>query len=476
MSTHGGDAGPGGDIAIIGMACVFPKAPDVPTLWQNILDRVDAVTDPPEGAGYDEVYDPESTSIDRIYCKKGGFLAELAEFNPFEFGILPKSVDSGESDHWLALRTARAALQDSGYLDRDLERKKVGVVIGKGTMCNRGFGIVYQHVVVVDQTLKIIKQLNPEMTEEDLQHLKKELKASLPALTADNLPALIPNLLSSRISNRMDLMGPSYIVDAACASTMIALDHGIRDLRSGRCDMALIGGVNTSQSPPVFMAFCGINALSPSGRIRPFDAGADGTLLGEGVGMLVIKRLEDAERDADRIYAVIKGVGTASDGKAMGLFAPRLEGEQLALRRAYELTGISPDSIGLIETHGTATPVGDVVEIEALNSIFGPADGERRIPIGSVKSMISHTIPAAGSASLIKMALALHHKIIPPSINFDEPNPECHFERTPFYVNVETRPWIHGGPEPRRAGVNAFGFGGINSHTILEEYVGDNTR
>jgi len=190
--------------------------------------------------------------------------------------------------------------------------------------------------------------------------------------------------------------------------------------------------------------------------------------------MLVLKRLEDAERDSDRIYALVKGVGTASDGKAMGLFAPRVEGEELALRRAYELTGIHPDTIGLIETHGTATPVGDVVEIEALNRVFGPGNGKPRIPIGSVKSMISHTIPAAGSASLIKIALALHHKILPPTINFDEPNPECHFEKTPFYVNTETRPWIHGSKKPRRAGVNAFGFGGIDTHTILEEYVGNN--
>ena len=189
--------------------------------------------------------------------------------------------------------------------------------------------------------------------------------------------------------------------------------------------------------------------------------------------MVVLKRMEDAVRDGDRVYALIRGIGTSSDGREVSVMAPRLEGEELALRRAYEEAGVSPRSVGLVEAHGTATPVGDVVEIEALTRVFGERAGE--LPpcaLGTVKSMISHTIPAAGVAGLIKTALALYQRVLPPTLGCDEPNPKLRLERTPFYINTETRPWIHGGPEPRRAGVNAFGFGGINAHAVLEEVEG----
>lgn len=465
---------PCGDIAIIGMACIFPGAPDLKSYWQNIVSKVDSVSEPPEGSGYEECYDPNSKEIDRIYCKRGGYLGDLAKFNPLEFGILPASIEGVESDHFLALRVAHEAISDAMYLERPMDRKRVEVIIGKGTLVNRGFANMFQHVIVIDQTLRLLKQLHPEYAQKDLEEIKRSLKASLPPLGADNLPSLIPNLLSSRIVNRLDFMGPNYIVDAACASSLIAIDHGVQDLLVGNCDLAIVGGVNASQSPPVLMAFCAIDALSRKGQICPFDKDADGTLLGEGVGMVVLKRREDAERDDDRIYALIKGVGTASDGRAMGLLAPRVEGEELAMRRAYDVAGISPNTVELIEAHGTGTPVGDVVEIQAMSRVFGPRKGIPTIAVGSVKSMISHVIPAAGVAGLIKTALALHYKILPPTLNFKEPNPDFEIEKTPFYISTETRPWIQGGNEPRRAGVSAFGFGGINAHAVLEEYTGDN--
>jgi acyl transferase domain-containing protein len=453
---------PCGDIAIIGMACIFPGAPDLKSYWQNIVSKVDSVSEPPEGSGYEECYDPDSKDIDRIYCKRGGYLGNLAKFDPLEFGILPASIEGGESDHFLALRVAHEAISDAMYLERPMDRKRVEVIIGKGTLVNRGFANMFQHVIVIDQTL--------------LEEIKRTLKASLPPLGADNLPSLIPNLLSSRVANRLDFMGPNYILDAACASSLIAIDHGVQDLLVGKCDLAIVGGVNASQSPPVLMAFCAIDALSRKGEICPFDKDADGTLLGEGVGLIILKRREDAERDDDRIYALIKGVGTASDGRAMGLLTPRVEGEELAMRRAYDMAGISPDTVELIEAHGTGTLVGDAVEIQAMSRVFGPRKGIPTIAVGSVKSMISHVIPAAGVAGLIKTALALHYKIIPPTLHFKEPNPDFEIEKTPFYISTETRPWIHGGNERRRAGVSAFGFGGINAHVVLEEYTGDNVH
>jgi acyl transferase domain-containing protein len=325
----------------------------------------------------------------------------------------------------------------------------------------------------VDQTVSLLRQLHPEYTDEDLQTIRRELKASLPPFNAETAPGLVSNIMCARIANRLDLRGPNYAVDAACASSLIAVDLGMRELVTGRCDLALVGGVNVSTPPIVFMVFCQLGALSRRGQIRPFDKDADGVLLGEGLGIAVLKRREDAERDGDQIYALLKGVGISSDGRGLAVLAPRVEGEVLALRRAYETTDISPQTVGLIEAHGTGTLVGDLTEMQALSQVFGPRNGTGRLcAIGSVKSMISHTIPAAGIAGLIKAALALHHKLLPPTINCEEPNPKFELEKTPFYINTETTPWIHGGPKPRRAGVSAFGFGGINAHAILEEFTG----
>jgi acyl transferase domain-containing protein/phosphopantetheinyl transferase len=477
-SSHGGRIAETpplrGEIAIIGMACIFPGAADLDAYWQNIAAKYDAISDPPPDSWDPKLfYDPSSSANDRVYCKRGGYLGELARFNPLEHGIMPVTVDGGEPDQWLALHVAHAALADAGYADRPKECARTEVILGKGTYVNRGNMTVGYHGLIIEQMLQILKSLHPEYTDSDLEAIKREMKASLPPFGADTAPALIGNILAGRIANRLDLMGPSFTVDAACASALLATEIGVRDLLGHKCDLALVGGVHVNTPVPVFGLFCQLGALSRRERIRPFDKDADGTVLGEGLGMVVLKRLEDAERDEDRIYAVIKGVGTSSDGRALHVMAPRLEGEELALRRAYEMAGVSPKSIGLVEAHGTATPVGDAVEIGALRQVFGERNGSHpRCALGSVKSMIGHTMPAAGIASMIKAALALHHKILPATINCEEPNAKLELEKTPFYINSETRPWIHGRTdEPRRAGVNAFGFGGINAHVVLQEYV-----
>lgn len=460
------------DVAIIGMSCLYPGAPDLESYWNNIVSKVDAVSAPPPEWEVERYYDPNSTEVDRIYCKRGGFLGELARFNPVKFGVMPNSIDGSEPDQFLALRIAHEALVDAGYADGQIDRTRIEVILGRGTYLNRGITNGVQHGVIIDQTLRLLKELHPEHTDEELAELKRALKADLPPFNANVVPGLVPNIISGRIMNRLDLMGANYLIDAACASSLIAIDHGLRDLSTGRCDLAVVGGVHASLSPPIMMVFCQLNALSRKAQLRPFGKDPDGTLLGEGLGMIVLKRLEDAERDGDKIYALIKGVGTASDGRALGLLTPRVEGEELALRRAYDTAGIPPQTVGLIEAHGTGTPVGDVTEVQALTRVFGPRNGPPRCAMGSVKSMISHTIPASGAAGVIKAALALHHKVLPPTL-CEEPNPDLELEKTPFYLNTETRPWIHGSADaPRRAGVNAFGFGGINAHVILEEYVG----
>ncbi|MGH9162317.1 MAG: beta-ketoacyl synthase N-terminal-like domain-containing protein [Vicinamibacteraceae bacterium] len=460
------------DIAIVGMACVFPGARNVQEYWENILAKVSAIGDPPADWEGELFVDPDVDANDRIYCSRGGYLGRLAEFDPLEHGVMPNAVDGGEPDHFLALRAAHEALKDAGYSAADIGGARSEVIIGRGSYVNRGNTTAIQHGIVVDQVLRILKQLHPEHTDEELMALKQALKASLPPFNAETAPALVPNIISGRIANRLDLRGPNYIVDAACASSLVAVDLGMRDLRSGRCDLAVVGGVHASTPPVITMIFCQLKAISRRGEIRPFDRAADGTLLGEGVGMLVLKRLDDAERDGNRIYAALKEIGTASDGRALGPLAPRVEGEELALRRAYEGAGIDPGTVGLLEAHGTGTTVGDAVEVEALRRVFGTTDGSTRA-LGSVKSMIGHLMPASGIAALIKVALALHHKVLPATLNCDDPNPALDLATSGFYINSDTRPWLHGRRDtPRRAGVNAFGFGGINAHAVLEEHRG----
>lgn len=461
------------DVAIIGMACLFPGAPDLHTYWQNIVGKVSAIGDPPPGWAHDEWDGRPCEEPSRLYCRKGGFLRELACFDPLAYGVMPQSIDGAEPEHFLALRVAHEALADAGYLHRPFNRQRAGVILGRGTFVNRGNVTALQHTLIIEQTLRLLKQLHPEYRDEELQAIKAQLKASLPPFNAETAPGLVPNVMCGRIANRLDLQGPNYAVDAACASSLIAVDLGVQELLGGRCDLVVVGGVSVASPPMMFLGFCEVGALSRRQQIRPFDAEADGTLLGEGIGMVVLKRRADAERDGDRIYAVIKGVGVASDGRALAVLAPRLEGEELALRRAYAAAGIPPTTVELIEAHGTATPLGDVTEVQALRRVFGDREGRYpRCALGSVKSMISHTIPAAGVAGLIKTALALYHKILPPTLNCDTPNPKLELEKTPFYINTETRPWIHGARTPRRAGVNAFGFGGINAHVVLEETQG----
>ena len=461
------------DVAIIGMSGLFPGAPGLQAYWENIVGGVDAVSEPPQD-WEKELFTPTNGHDGKIYCARGGYLGELAEFNPLEHGVMPSAIDGTEPDHFLALRLAQEALRDAGYADKDFSRQTTEVIIGRGTYVNRGNTTVIQHGLVVEQVLRVLKQLHPEHDDDDIDHIRDNLVASLPPFSAETAPGLVPNIISGRIANRLDLMGSNYVIDAACASSLVAVDSGRRDLITGRCDMAVVGGVNASTPPPILMIFCQLEAISRQGQIRPFDRRADGTLLGEGGGMIVLKRRDDAVRDGDRIYALIKDVGTASDGRAVGLLAPRLEGEELALRRAYDNAAVDSSTIGLIEAHGTGTTLGDAVELQALNNIFGQR--RRSMPtcaIGTVKSMISHLLPASGIAGLIKTTLALHQRVLPPTLHCEEPNPDLGLDDSLFYINSVTRPWFQSNGEPRRAGVNAFGFGGINAHAILEEYKGE---
>lgn len=456
----------GSDIAVVGMACIFPGADGPDEFWRNIRAKQVQIG-APQPAWQAERY-LRATGSSHIASAAGGYLGDLYRFDPAELGVMPNSIDGGEPDQFLALRVARDALADAGYLT-GYDHASTGIILGHSTYLHRGSANSVQHGVVVDQTVDLVRQLFPDAPAAAFEKLRATLVAQLPPFNADIAPALVPNVMTGRIANRFDLRGPNYLIDAACASSLLAIKAAMEELRSGRSDLMLAGGVNASLPAVATMVFTHLGALSQHAAVRPFDATADGTLLGEGLGIVVLKRLADAEAAGDRIYAVIKGIGQSSDGKGSGLLAPRLEGEVVAIRRAYEDAGIDADGLGLVEAHGTGIPLGDRTEIAALREVFGERSGDLpRIALGSIKSMIGHCIPAAGVAGLIKTALALHHRVLPPTICGDV-SEALGIDQTKFYINSETRPWIESRKKRRRAAVNAFGFGGVNSHAILEE-------
>ncbi len=309
-----------------------------------------------------------------------------------------------------------------------------------------------------------LRTLVPDLSEPELAEVKREFQAKSGVYGADTAIGLVPNLTASRIANRLDLGGSAYTVDAACASALVAVDQACRELRAGDADVVIAGGVHVCHDVVFWSVFSQLGALSRSQQIRPFDRRADGLLIGEGIGIVVLKRLADARRDGDRIYAIVRGTGVASDGRDVSLMTPRVEGQVLALTRAWKAAGLEPASVGLVEAHGTATLAGDTAELATLARIFGPLPaGGERVPLGSVKSMIGHTMPAAGAAGLIKAALAVHHGVLPPTLHCEEPSPAL--AQTRFRTLAAAQPWD--GPV-RRAAVNAFGFGGINAHVIID--------
>jgi acyl transferase domain-containing protein len=460
-------------VAIVGMGCVFPGSPDPESFWENICARRGFISEhpDPEAARY---LDPGSPDFERVYSLRGGYLGSLATFDPAGYGIVPVDVKHGDGDQFLALRAAAAAVEDSGLdLDR-IRRDRVEVILGHSTYFTPANINWVQTGVALEQTMDVLRGLVPDAPEEELARVRAALKRSLPPMTPQTPPTLIPNIIAGRIANRMDLMGTSYTIDAACATSHIAVGNAVKDLLTDACDFVLAGATQASCLVLELMLFCAIEGMSRLPELRPFDKDADGTMLGEGVGVMMLRRTKDAERDGNRIYAVIRGVGTASDGRARALLAPRLEGQALAIHRTYEAAGVDPATVELIEAHGTGIPLGDVTEIGALTQVFGPRKGATpTCGVGSIKSMIGHCRSAAGTAGIIKAALALHHKILPPTLQCEEPNPDLHLEKTPFYINTETRPWIRPpGGTPRRAAVSAMGFGGIDAHCVLEEHPG----
>ncbi|MGP4007874.1 SDR family NAD(P)-dependent oxidoreductase [Streptomyces sp. 4N124] len=441
------------DIAVVGMACMFPDAPDLAAFWANILGGRDAVTEvPPERWDPAVHYGPDGEGAST--SKWGGFLPRIP-FDPLRYGIPPTSLGAVEPVQLLALEAARRALEDAGYGERGraFERARTSVVFGAEA------GSDLSNATTLRAVLPSYYGTIPDGIEQQL-----------PQLTEDSFPGMLANVISGRIANRLDLGGANYTVDAACASSLAALDVACKELVGGTSDVVLCGGADLHNGVNDYVLFSSVHALSPTGRSRAFDSSADGIALGEGVACVVLKRLADAERDGDRIYGVIKGVGSSSDGRSLGLTAPRPEGQRAALQRAYRNAGVSPADVGLVEAHGTGTVVGDRTELTILSEVFSEAGAEAGgCALGSVKSQIGHTKCAAGLAGLIKTVLALHHGVKPPTLHVQRPNSGWREDSSPFVFHAEARPWA-APAEERLAGVSAFGFGGTNFHAVVGAY------
>ncbi|WP_129292912.1 type I polyketide synthase [Streptomyces lydicus] len=467
------------DAAIVGMGALFPGAGDLAAYRRNLLAGRDCITQVPPGRWDPEVYyDPQGAEgparSDRFYCRRGGFLDELATFDPTRFGIMPATVPGAEPDQLLALRVIADAIADAGGQERlPADRSRIGVILGRGGFMGVATARLDQRVRTAHQLAATLRQLAPELGESKISAVRDAFQESLGPERPEASIGLVPSFTAARTANRLDFRGPAYTLDAACASSLLAVAQAVDLLAAGRCDSVIAGAVHHCHIATLWSVFTQLRALSPTQCIRPFDRRADGTLLSEGTGVVLLKRLADAERDGDRVYAVIRGAGVAGDGRASSLMNPRTEGQTRALQQAWGSAGLDPEhpaALGLLEAHGTGTPVGDAAELDTLARVFGPPGaGRAPIGLGSVKSMLGHTMQAAGIAGLIKAALAVHDRTLPPTLHLDEPHEGL--ARTRMRPVTEAEPW-DAGRAPLRAGVNAFGFGGINAHVILEEAPG----
>ncbi|MFZ1769067.1 MAG: beta-ketoacyl synthase N-terminal-like domain-containing protein, partial [Caldilinea sp.] len=458
-------------IAVVGVSALFPGSSDVRGFWRSILEGQDQIKEIPSNYWLiEDYYDPDPAAPDKTYGKRGAFLGEVP-FDAMAYGVPPNVVQQTDTSQLLGLIVAQQVLEDAAGGDfQHLDKSRISVILGA-----TGATELVVHLGSRLQRPIWLNALRANgIPEDEAQAICNRIADSYVPWTEASFPGLLGNVIAGRIANKFDLGGTNCVVDAACASSLSALAMGLSELHLHQADMVIVGGVDTLNDILMYMCFSKTPALSASGDCRPFSDQADGTILGEGLGMLALRRLEDAERDGDRIYAVIRGLGSSSDGKGTAVYAPKASGQAHALRRAYAVAGYSPRTVELLEAHGTATKAGDAAEFSGASSVFAEADPESKqwCAIGSVKSQIGHTKGAAGAASLIKAVLALHHKVLPPTIKVERPNPNLAVEESPFYINTQARPWVRDGSHPRRAGVSSFGFGGSNFHVTLEEYIG----
>ena len=429
---------PSEPIAIVGMACRLPGAiPSPAAYWQLLAAGRDAITPfPAERWDVEAIYDPDPNAVGKTYCKHGGFLSGLDQFDAAFFGIAPREAVSIEPQQRLVLETAWEAIENAQIAPSRLAQTQTGVYMGSQ-------GSDYHPPAADPSTLRM------------LDGYVGTGHAS--------------SVLSGRVAYALNLQGPAITVDTACSSSLVALHLACEGLRRGDCDWALAGGVQVMNTPAAFVEFSRLRGLAPDGRCKSFAASADGTSWSEGCGILVLKRLADAQRDGDRVWALIRGTAINQDGRSQGLTAPNGPAQERVIRRALARSGLSPHDIDAIEAHGTGTQLGDPIEAGALAAVFAAdRDANRPLYVGSSKSNVGHTQAAAGVASVMKLALSLQHECLPKTLHAETASPHIDWQRSRLQLLQEATPWPRC-DRVRRAGVSSFGISGTNAHAVIEE-------
>jgi len=454
------------DIAIVGMSCYFPGATTIQEFWNNLVNGVSSIGDVPEYR-----IDPrffikgKSTEVDRFYFNKGGFVSPIS-IDPLEYGILPIAAEGIDPEHLASLYLVKAALADAGIYDKNVSLQKCCYIMGKGSYGGLAMTRIGGYTYVTPLVENIVRYVFPGINDDVVTTIRKEYQAELGRFQADTAAGSMPNMVVSLAANKFDIKGPAYTIDGACASSILAVEHAVNLLNSGQCDIALAGGIHLGQGSSFWSVFNLIGAVSHKNQIAPFSEDADGLVIGEGAGIVVLKKLDKAIKDNDRIYAVIKACSSGSDGSDVSVMAPSSKGQVATLKRAWEKAGMDPNKVGYVEAHGTATQIGDRVELATLTEFFGENTAPPAL-LGAVKSNIGHAMPAAGIAGLIKTALALYYKKIPPTLHCEKPMKAMFKSR--FLPVQQLMDWDEE-KYPLVAGVNAFGFGGANTHIILESF------
>ncbi len=464
-------------IAIVAVGAILPDAPNVAAFWENIKKGRYCISDTPverwDPALY---YDPDPAAPDKTYSKIGGWVREYA-WEPMKWHLpVPPCVSAAmdPSQQW-AINCTRQVLDDYGYPKRAFDLERTAIILGNAMGGERHYRTVlrtlFPELALDLEAAASFSSLPEPVRKKILDEFHSRLDHRLPPITEDTMPGELSNCIAGRIANLFNFRGTNFTADAACASALAAINAAINGLAAHDFEVAITGGIDRNMGASTFVKFCKIGALSATGS-RPYADGADGFVMGEGAAMFMMKRLADAERDGDKVYAVLRGVGGSSDGKGKGITAPNPVGQRLAMQRGWENADLSPATATLIEGHGTSTRVGDVVEVQSMFDVLGGFNlPVHSIALGSIKSNIGHLKSAAGAAGLLKATLAVHEKVLPPSVQCEHTNPGIDFSHSPLYVNTELKPWDVPKGTVRRAGVSAFGFGGTNFHVVLEEHI-----
>nr|MDA8243272.1 polyketide synthase [Elusimicrobiota bacterium] len=460
-------------IAIVGIGVIAPKALNKDQFWKNVTEGRNCIGEVPADRWDWKLYFSEDhKAADKTYSKIGGFI-EGFKFDSIKYKIPPQSAAQISRLQQMTIEAVRMALEDSGYDRKPFDNTRAAAVIGNamGAMRKEMTDMRVYKFYNEDllQKSAAFSALPSDKKAQIIKDFEDGLDKDIVKITEDTMPGELSNVTAGRIANVFNFNGPNMTMDAACASSMAALDYAVLGLRAGKFDLAVAGGADEMMSAPAFVKFCKIGALSADGSYS-FDERANGFVMAEAVAVYVLKRLSDAQRDGDRIYALVNAVGASSDGKGKGITAPNPKGQKMAIENAFAEVDYGPGDVDFVEAHGTATKVGDATEVGVLKEVFGPHMGGKKLGLTAVKSQIGHAKAAAGAVSIAKTALAIYNKTLPTSINCVRLNPGI--DTNLFKVITKAEPWNKDGI--RRADVSSFGFGGTNFHVLMEEYTGPN--